>query len=173
MQGHKTRLAYEDPQSRQLINPCPGVCVDGQGGARSIASNSTVEFYLNSHAAIQGTAKCTKYTLIHDEVTAIAYPSRVQRCLTPAPHPLTRPPTFLASLLQIGFTLSEIEMLTYWTTYLYTRCNRSVSIATPAYYADLAAERARTLVKASVDASDMEDVNTEFSKPGRPSMYFI
>ena len=79
----------------------------------------------------------------------------------------------LASLLQIGFTLSEIEMLTYWTTYLYTRCNRSVSIATPAYYADLAAERARTLLKANVDAGDMEDVNTEFSKLGRPSMYFI
>ena len=88
LQGHKTRLAYEDPQSRQLINPCPGVCVDGQGGARSIASNSTVEFYLNSHAAIQGTAKCTKYTLIHDEVTAFACPSRVPRCLTPVPHPL-------------------------------------------------------------------------------------
>ena len=31
--------------------------------------------------------------------------------------------------------LSELELLTYWTTYLYCRCNKSVSYATPAYYA--------------------------------------
>jgi eukaryotic translation initiation factor 2C len=36
---------------------------------------------------------------------------------------------------QIGIKIAELQLLTYWTTYLYSRCNRSVSIATPAYYA--------------------------------------
>ena len=78
-----------------------------------------------------------------------------------------------SSSLQIGFTLSEIEMITYWSTYLYARCNRSVSIATPAYYAHWAAKRARTLVKANADDEDLNNVNDEFGKLGKPTMYFI
>ena len=45
---------------------------------------------------------------------------------------------------EIGFKLSELELLTYWTTYLYARCNKSVSYATPAYYAHWASKRAKS-----------------------------
>ena len=95
---------------------CPGVVVDSRGGHRSIVSGNFNEFYLNSHAAILGTAKPCRYVLIHDE---------------------------------IGFKLSEIELLTYWTTYLYCRASKSVSYATPAYYAHWASKRAKTLFEGS------------------------
>jgi eukaryotic translation initiation factor 2C len=36
---------------------------------------------------------------------------------------------------EIGLRISEVELLTYWSTYLYARCTKSVSYATPAYYA--------------------------------------
>jgi eukaryotic translation initiation factor 2C len=113
--GHHTRLVYEEkvPGGKSVpINPCPGLVVDASGGANSIVNAVINEFYLNSHVAIQGTAKPCKYALIYDE---------------------------------IGFKVSELELLTYWTTYLYCRCNRSVSYATPAYYAHWATLRAKNL----------------------------
>ena len=32
---------------------------------------------------------------------------------------------------EIGLKMSELELLTYWSTYMYGRCNKSVSYATP------------------------------------------
>ena len=68
--SHHTRFVYEEPTpgGRTYINPCPGLCIDASGGVNSIASARLNEFYLNSHAAIQGTAKPCKYTLVHDEL---------------------------------------------------------------------------------------------------------
>jgi hypothetical protein len=49
---------------------------------------------------------------------------------------------------QIGIKIvGELKLLTYSTIYLYSRCNRSVSITTPAYYAHWAANIAKNLVK--------------------------
>lgn len=42
---------------------------------------------------------------------------------------------FRVFCLHYRLQISELELLTYWTTYLYCRCNKSVSYATPAYYA--------------------------------------
>ncbi len=112
---HSTRLVYNDgtEETPNYINPCSGVCVDATGqDSGDIVSSTLHEFYLNSHGAIQGTSKCTKYTLLYD---------------------------------QIGFKIAELELLTYWTTYLYCRCNKSVSVATPAYYARWASVRARLI----------------------------
>lgn len=50
---------------------------------------------------------------------------------------------------EIGVFLSEIELLTYWTTYTFVRCNRSVSYATPAYYAHLLSLRGKELMQRS------------------------
>ena len=98
------------------------------------------EFYLNSHVAIQGTAKPCKYSLIYDEV---------------------------------GFKISELELLTYWSCYLYARCNKSVSIATPAYYAHWASKRARHLVAAGASPADLNKISSNWAEPGKPSMFFI
>ena len=108
----------------EYVNPCSGVCVDATGEDNGdIVSNTLNEFYLNSHGAIQGTSKCTKYTLLYDE---------------------------------IGFKIAELELLTYWSTYLYCRCNKSVSVATPAYYARWASVRAR-LIASQCAANDVAD----------------
>eukprot|EP01034_Spumella_vulgaris_P035704 gene35704-44031_t len=69
--GHHTRLFCEKKAadgSTTLVNPFPGLVVDASGGNQSITSAMYNEFYLNSHAAIQGTAKPCKYALIYDEI---------------------------------------------------------------------------------------------------------
>eukprot|EP01036_Dinobryon_divergens_P026494 gene26494-35157_t len=140
--GHHTRLVYEEQLadgSTQFINPCPGLVVDSSGGKRSITNSTINEFYLNSHAAIQGTAKPCKYALIYDE---------------------------------IGFKLSELELLTYWTTYLYARCNKSVSYATPAYYAHWASKRAKTLNVAGGSGQDLLDISALWAA-SKNTMFFI
>lgn len=118
---HHTRLAYQPTPGADYMNPCVGLVVDAQGsefaagatGGRSsragasmegedpmgcIVGSNLNEFYLNSHAAVLGTSKPTKYILVRDE---------------------------------IGFRMSELQLLTFWLTHLYCRCTRSVSIATP------------------------------------------
>lgn len=144
--GHHTRLFYEDSEGT-VHNPCPGLVVDASGGNQSITNSVINEFYLNSHAAIQGTCKPCKYSLIHDE---------------------------------IGFTLSELELLTYWTTYLYARCNKSVSYATPAYYAHWASKRAAALLQAGATFEELRHISATWSLLGGAgasrfgsSMYFI
>lgn len=74
---------------------------------------------------------------------------------------------------EINFKLSELELLTYWSCYLYSRCNRSVSLATPAYYAHWAAQRARNLCSAGALASDLQQISDTWSTPGRHSCMFF
>jgi hypothetical protein len=66
-------------------------------------------------------------------------------------------------------------MLTYWTTYLYGRCNKSVSIATPAYYAHWAARRARVLHAVDVEASseNMRIISQLWCEADRESTMFF
>jgi hypothetical protein len=142
--GHRTRFVYEEQQQNGPavhINPCPGLVIDSTSGNRSIASAAYNEFYLNSHAAIQGTAKPCKYSLIYDE---------------------------------IGFKLSELEILTYWSTYLYARCNKSVSYATPAYYAHWASKRGKDLFAAGATPQTLLDISAMWSRnEALSTMFFI
>jgi len=120
---HHTRLAFQARNNSDFMNPCVGLVVDAQGSEFATAAAQNVkakgagsnmegvedplgcivgsnlnEFYLNSHAAVLGTSKPTKYILVSDE---------------------------------IGFKMTELQLLTFWLTHLYARCTRSVSIATP------------------------------------------
>jgi hypothetical protein len=135
--GHHTRLFYDEDGT--FVNPCPGLCVDATGKDNSIASAVFNEFYLNSHAAIQGTAKPCKYSLIYDE---------------------------------IGFKISELELLTYWLTYTYCRANKSVSYASPAYYAHWASKRGKYLTAAGGTAADLKNISKLFAN-GRCPMFWI
>jgi eukaryotic translation initiation factor 2C len=140
---HNTRIVYEEKVSateKQFINPCPGLVIDARGGDNSITSATLNEFYINSHAAIQGTSKPCKYTLIYDE---------------------------------IGFKLSELELLTYWTTYLYIRCNKSVSYATPAYYAHWASKRCKDLVAVGAGDAELAAITKQWTRPGIPTTMFF
>lgn len=139
---HHTRIFYED--GGEFINPCPGLVADAYGGREgkdSITSARYLEYYINSHYALQGTAKPCKYTLIYDE---------------------------------IGLKISEIELLTYWSTYLYCRCNKSVSYATPAYYAHLASKQGRALLTAGLTNSEFRTMSGLWNTPGRQNtMFFV
>ena len=131
--NHHTRFFHDSVNG--LVNTCPGLVVDSE-----ITSATVPDFYLNSHVAIQGTCKATKYTLLVDEV---------------------------------GVTLQDIELLAYWTTYLYCRCNRSVSYATPAYYAHHASKRGATLFAAGKGRDELIDISSQFATDPRSNMFFL
>ncbi|RLM86725.1 hypothetical protein C2845_PM04G04760 [Panicum miliaceum] len=106
---HHTRLFPEVHGSRDLTdksgNILPGTVVD-----TSICHPNEFDFYLCSHAGIQGTSRPAHYHVLYDE-----------NC----------------------FSADALQMLTNNLCYTYARCTRSVSVVPPAYYAHLAAFRAR------------------------------
>jgi len=137
---HNTKLAFEEvtPNGVEFINSCPGLVVDGSS-PQSVCSPHINEFFLNSHVAIQGTAKPSKYALIYDEV---------------------------------GLKMAELELMTYWLTYLYCRCNKSVSYATPAYYAHWASRRGKYLFAAGARNSDLIGISKVFGDAKRKAIMF-
>ncbi|KAI9194708.1 hypothetical protein LWI28_008483 [Acer negundo] len=112
---HHTRLFPSDrSMTDRSGNIQPGTVVDTK-----ICHPTEFDFYLNSHAGIQGTSRPTHYHVLFDENR---------------------------------FTADELQMLTNNLCYTYARCTRSVSIVPPAYYAHLAAYRARYYIEG--DTSD-------------------
>jgi len=73
---------------------------------------------------------------------------------------------------EIGIKVSELELLTYWTCYLYARCNKSVSLATPAYYAHWASRRAHTLIAAGATGDELNEISGIWSRK-QSTMFFI
>ncbi|XP_022729133.1 protein argonaute 5-like isoform X2 [Durio zibethinus] len=120
---HHTRLfPTERNQTDKSGNIQAGTVVD-----TSICHPTEFDFYLNSHAGIQGTSKPTHYHVLFDEN---------------------------------NFTADILQVLTNNLCYTYARCTRSVSIVPPAYYAHLAAFRARYYV---------EDENSDSGSTGGES----
>ncbi|KAJ0977823.1 hypothetical protein J5N97_013297 [Dioscorea zingiberensis] len=106
---HHTRLFANNHKDRSSTdrsgNILPGTVVDSK-----ICHPTEFDFYLCSHAGIQGTSRPAHYHVLWDEN---------------------------------NFTADEMQTLTNNLCYTYARCTRSVSIVPPAYYAHLAAFRAR------------------------------
>ncbi|KZV25671.1 protein argonaute 1 [Dorcoceras hygrometricum] len=106
---HHTRLFANNHNDRQATdrsgNILPGTVVDSK-----ICHPTEFDFYLCSHAGIQGTSRPAHYHVLWDENK---------------------------------FTADGLQSLTNNLCYTYARCTRSVSIVPPAYYAHLAAFRAR------------------------------
>lgn len=115
---HHTRFFPSDHRNRDLTdrsgNILPGTVVD-----TNVCHPSEFDFYLCSHAGIQGTSRPTHYHVLWDENK---------------------------------FTADALQTLTNNLCYTYARCTRSVSVVPPAYYAHLAAFRARYYSES--DASD-------------------
>lgn len=126
--------------------------------------NSSInEFYLNSHIAIQGTSKPCKYSLIYDEIGFKVASMTIYLfffyCMYDGCHVLQ---------------MSELELLTYWLTYLYCRCTKSVSYATPAYYAHWAARRGKVLLTAGATSDQLKELSKSWlAEDMLPGMYFI
>ncbi|XP_058105394.1 protein argonaute 10-like isoform X2 [Magnolia sinica] len=106
---HHTRLFANNHNNRSSTdksgNILPGTVVDSK-----ICHPTEFDFYLCSHAGIQGTSRPAHYHVLWDEN---------------------------------NFTADGIQSLTNNLCYTYARCTRSVSVVPPAYYAHLAAFRAR------------------------------
>ncbi|XP_057483744.1 protein argonaute MEL1-like [Actinidia eriantha] len=128
---HHTRLFPAQHGDRNSTdrsgNILPGTVVDTK-----ICHPSEFDFYLCSHAGIQGTSRPTHYHVLYDEN---------------------------------NFSADALQMLTNSLCYTYARCTRSVSVVPPAYYAHLAAFRARYYVEG--EASDSE--STAGGRPTRES----
>ncbi|XP_031122970.1 protein argonaute 5-like [Ipomoea triloba] len=113
---HHTRLFPANHDDRRMTdksgNILPGTVVDTK-----ICHPTEFDFYLCSHAGIQGTSRPAHYHVLYDEN---------------------------------AFTADALQNLTNCLCYTYARCTKSVSIVPPAYYAHLAAFRARYYVEDEV-----------------------
>ncbi|PIN01366.1 Translation initiation factor 2C (eIF-2C) [Handroanthus impetiginosus] len=113
---HHTRLFANNHRDKSSTdksgNILPGTVVDSK-----ICHPTEFDFYLCSHAGIQGTSRPAHYHVLWDEN---------------------------------NFTADGIQSLTNNLCYTYARCTRSVSVVPPAYYAHLAAFRARFYMEPDV-----------------------
>lgn len=126
---HHTRLFPANHRDKNTTdksgNILPGTVVDTK-----ICHPTEFDFYLCSHAGIQGTSRPAHYHVLHDEN---------------------------------NFTADGLQLLTNSLCYTYARCTRSVSIVPPAYYAHLAAFRARYYI----EGTDFSDSGSSASGPGK------
>jgi len=105
-------------------NPRNGTVVD-----RGVTEARNWDFFLQSHTALQGTARPAHYYIVLDEIFT---KRRV-------------PPPFQN-------VADVLEDLTHSMCYLFGRATKAVSICPPAYYADIVCERARCYLSGLFDA---------------------
>ncbi|CAI0400263.1 unnamed protein product [Linum tenue] len=130
---HHTRLFASNHNDRNSVdrsgNILPGTVVDSK-----ICHPTEFDFYLCSHAGIQGTSRPAHYHVLWDENK---------------------------------FSADALQSLTNNLCYTYARCTRSVSIVPPAYYAHLAAFRARFYMEPeSSDSGSMTSGTQDFGRGG-------
>lgn len=147
---HHTRLLFENKDG-QFENPCVGLCTDAH------SSQSTT-----SRAPLQSISSPSVLEFYLNSHLAVLGTSK------PCKYSLIHD--------EIGLKLSELELLTYWTTHLYCRCTRSVSYATPAYYAHWAARRGKALLMGGAAPGDLTGMSNQWLVGGNMAhntMYFI
>jgi hypothetical protein len=132
---HKTRFYPTAEQDCDRSgNTKPGTVVD-----RGVTEARNWDFFLQAHAALQGTARPCHYYIVHDEIFRQLYGKAI-------------PPPF-QNVADI------VEDLTHNMCYLFGRATKAVSLCPPAYYADLACERARCYL------ADLFDTPTPSAAP--------
>lgn len=110
----------------QYMNPCPGLVVSDD----AVRSQATWDFYMCSHAPIQGTSRPVHYAVLLDG-------SFLNQC---APNTsMTGPEVLLKYSMsfcvstgaEIGLTQAGVEMLLYNSCHKNSRCSRACSIPAP------------------------------------------
>jgi len=103
----------------------------------------------------------------------------------------SKPTKYTVIYDEIGIKNSELQILTYWSTYLYARCNKSVSLATPVliyifhyhyycyhhhyhqvYYSHWASRRGAQLLAAGAAEKTLEEICNLYAASTTP-MFFI
>lgn len=110
---HHTRFyATDSTGADKSGNPKAGTVVD-----RGVTDARNWDFFLQSHAALQGTARPAHYYVLLDEI--------------------------FRKDQKAGPAANQLQMLTQSLCYTFGRATKAVSYCTPAYYADILCERAR------------------------------
>ena len=118
---------------------------------RGITEARTWDFFLQSHNALQGTARPAHYVVLWDEIftnTALQLMHR-ERDMS---------------------ATDRLQKLTNSLCYLFSRATKAVKIPAPVYYADIACDRASRYL-AGVDTTDGESVLTEGQRVARCNEY--
>ncbi|RYP69912.1 hypothetical protein DL771_005805 [Monosporascus sp. 5C6A] len=116
---HHTRFyPTEAANADKNGNTKPGTVVD-----RGVTEGQNWDFFLQPHGAIIGTVRPAHYFVVLDEIFRSEYGQ-------------ARP-------VRYKNVQDALEDVTQSLCYMFGRATRAVSICTPAYYADLACERAR------------------------------
>lgn len=121
---HNTRFyPTRKEDADRSSNPQNGTVVD-----RGVTEARNWDFFLQAHSALQGTARPAHYYVIYDQI-------------------------FQAQRVSPPFTnaADAVEDLTHNLCYMFGRATKAVSICPPAYYADLACERARCYLTGLLD----------------------
>ena len=130
---HNTRFyPTKTEDADRSSNPPNGTVVD-----RGVTEARNWDFFLQAHAALQGTARPAHYFIVLDEIF------RGQ----PVKHPFEN-------------NADALEDLTHNLCYLFGRATKAVSICPPAYYADLLCERARCYMSGLFDPEAEERAST-------------
>ncbi|KAH8500288.1 hypothetical protein H0E87_015513 [Populus deltoides] len=133
---HHTRLFANNHRDRNSTdksgNILPGTVVDSK-----ICHPTEFDFYLCSHAGIQ--AVMVRWFLF----LGMSIPLLSLMCSAQMTKGTSRPAHYHVLWDENNFTADGIQSLTNNLCYTYARCTRSVSVVPPAYYAHLAAFRAR------------------------------
>lgn len=120
---HHTRFYPSQAKDMDRGGNCkPGTVVD-----RGVTEEGIWDFYLQSHAVIQGTGRPAHYVVVLDEI----FRDRVNKLGKPG------------AKTQDSSAANELERVTQALCYSYSRATKAVSICTPAYHADILCERAR------------------------------
>lgn len=123
---HHTRFyATREVEADRSANPLNGTVVD-----RGITSMWNWDFFLQAHTCLQGTVKPAHYYVVLDKIFG--------KVDLKKPHPFPN-------------AADTLEELTHNICYLFARATKAVSICPPAYYADLACERARCYLSGVFD----------------------
>ncbi|KAH7112376.1 RNA interference and gene silencing protein, partial [Dactylonectria macrodidyma] len=116
---HHTRFyPTKEADADRSGNTKPGTVVD-----RGITEARSWDFFLQAHAALQGTARPAHYFIVLDEI----FRPRHRASKSPGRQGVA----------------DELQDLTQSMCYVFGRATKAVSICTPAYYADILCERAR------------------------------
>ena len=129
---HHTRFypTCKKDQDTKSGSPLPGTVVD-----RGVTESRKWDFFLQAHSALQGTARPAHYHVMFDEI-------------------------FRNDKQESENFADTVEDLTHNMCYLYGRATKAVSICPPAYYADLACERARRYLGRLFDTDSDQDSAT-------------
>lgn len=129
---HHTRFYPTQQQDMDRGGNCkPGTVVD-----RGVTEEGFWDFYLQSHAVIQGTGRPAHYVVVLDEI----FRARAGA--------------------QVGKVADELERMTQALCYSYSRATKAVSICTPAYHADILCERSRRYMADLFEGGGSDEAST-------------